>query len=774
MGSSTPAGTRAAQTGADDWFTPGKFAALLGLLIVVCFPQVIFGLETFYFRDYQLFGYPLAFYHREAFWRGEIPLWNPYNDCGLPFLAQWNTLTLYPLSLFYLVFPLPWSLGVFCLGHLFLAGMGMYFLAHRWTGNRLAAAVAGAVFAFNGLTWHSLMWPNDIAALGWMPWVVLAVEGAWCKGGRALVWGALAGAMQMLAGAPEVIALTWVMVGALWLMQFATGAVPRSRMVMRIGVVALLVAGLAAAQLLPFFELLKHSHRDDSYGDSDWAMPATGLANYLVPLLHCIAAHRGVYMQMGQYWTSSYYVGVGVVALGLLAVWRVRERRVWLLGALVVLSLLLALGDHGLIYPLMRRTVPQMGFMRFPIKFVVLATFALPLLAAYGMAWWRALPAQDLPQEGKRLTRLASVLIGLIIIILIFAWKFPESGDDLTMTLFSGVRSAMFLLLMLVCLAFLSIKTKLRSQQIIQTTLIVLLWMDVFTHVPNLSPTVPSRIYQADLMRQYFSSAGRDPRWDADIRLGDARVMQTLESFYKMYWGGLENGMDDAFGRRVTLFNDVNLLDHIPKLDGFYSLYLREPNTIVDDLYESSNDVPHLKDFLGIARVNPPTNALEWVARDTYAPLLTAGQQAYFGDDAHVLRFLFGPSFDGRKMVCLPDEAASSVNPTNHGAVNVLSMNFGTERVEAEVEGARPGMVVVAQSYYPAWHAYVDGQPTRLWRANYAFQALEVPAGRHKVAVVYEDGRFRAGVWISLATLLACAAIWIGGRKNIEAADQTS
>ena len=56
---------------------------------------------------------------RESFWRGEMPLWNPYNNCGLPFLAQWNTLALYPGSLFYLLLPLSWALGVFCLLHLF-------------------------------------------------------------------------------------------------------------------------------------------------------------------------------------------------------------------------------------------------------------------------------------------------------------------------------------------------------------------------------------------------------------------------------------------------------------------------------------------------------------------------------------------------------------------------------------------------------------------------------------------------------------------------------
>ena len=116
---------------ANEWFTPGRFAVLLAALICAAYPEVIAGWGTFFHRDFSIFGYPLAYYHRQSFWRGEIPLWNPLNDCGLPFLAQWDTMTLYPLSLFYLLLPLSWSLGVFCLGHLFLGGMGMYFLSHR-------------------------------------------------------------------------------------------------------------------------------------------------------------------------------------------------------------------------------------------------------------------------------------------------------------------------------------------------------------------------------------------------------------------------------------------------------------------------------------------------------------------------------------------------------------------------------------------------------------------------------------------------------------------
>src|ERR1035441_10962924 len=62
---------------ADDWLTPGRFALLLGLLILAAFPGVLLGGRTFVIRDFGMFGYPLAYFHRQSFWRGELPLWNP-------------------------------------------------------------------------------------------------------------------------------------------------------------------------------------------------------------------------------------------------------------------------------------------------------------------------------------------------------------------------------------------------------------------------------------------------------------------------------------------------------------------------------------------------------------------------------------------------------------------------------------------------------------------------------------------------------------------------
>ncbi|HXG46201.1 MAG TPA: hypothetical protein VNO52_01135, partial [Methylomirabilota bacterium] len=159
-----------------EWFSPLRFGLILVALLFAVFPRVLLGLDSFCYRDYGVLGYPFVFYHREAFWRGEVPLWNPLSNCGAPFLAQWGTMTLYPFSLIYLLLPLPASLTWFCFGHLALGGMGMYCLARRWLGDGFAASVAGTAYVFSGVAFSSLIWPNYQVALGWMPWVVLTVE----------------------------------------------------------------------------------------------------------------------------------------------------------------------------------------------------------------------------------------------------------------------------------------------------------------------------------------------------------------------------------------------------------------------------------------------------------------------------------------------------------------------------------------------------------------------------------------------------------------------
>lgn len=257
----------------EPWLDPRRFTLILAGLILAFFPGLIFGGKSLVFRDFGFFTLPNAYFLRECFWHGELPLWNPLNNCGIPFLAQWNTACLYPLTLIYLLLPLVWGLNFFLLLHLLIAGLGMYWLASQWTHHRVAAAVAGVAFAFNGMSLNSLMWISNLAALAWMPWIILLAEQAWRQGGRHVILAALAGTFQMLAGAPEIIAFTWLIIFVLAGGDWLRGQPRRGRMVGRLFVTMGLISLLSAAQLLPFLDLLAHSERMGSVQTSLWAIP---------------------------------------------------------------------------------------------------------------------------------------------------------------------------------------------------------------------------------------------------------------------------------------------------------------------------------------------------------------------------------------------------------------------------------------------------------------------------------------------------------------------
>ena len=748
--------------GASAWFVPWRFALLLVVLILVSFPEVVVGWRAFFYIDAGSYGYPAAFFDRESFWRGELPLWNPYNNCGIPFLAQWNTMALYPPSLFYLIFPLPWSFDVFCLGHLLLAGMGMYFLARRWTGSPLAAALAGVVFAFNGLSWYSLMWANIIAALGWMPWVILGMERAWREGGRFLPLAALAAGLQLLTGGAEVVIVTWLFLGVLWAAQMFRPEASRMKMVGRLLLAGGLSAGLAAAQLLPFLELLSNSQRSASYGDANFAaLPATGWANYLVPLFHCSLSPQGVpFLATGVPWTGSYYLGVGVVALALLAAFRAGNLRARVLTGLAVFSLLMALGGRGRVYDWVKMLAPFLGLIRFPSKFLLLTTFVLPLLAACGLSRLLAKPPEDGRREWRRTLWIAAGLLGLILAIMWAAVKHPLPADEAGRTARNGVVRILFFALTFGCLALLRRAPGGKAQRLWQTCLILLLWFDVFTHAPDLSPTVASTVLQPDTIRQFF-------KWDQELRPGVSRAMQRSVTLLRMTLGGYGDAELDVNGRRLALYPNINLLDHAARMDGLFPLELKQSIRIRQEMYLGTNQASRLKDFLGISLTGDPTNLVGWTARKSFLPMVTSGQKPVFADDAEAFPALFGAGFEPLREVYLPPEASREVHATNSAKAEISSLAVSNQRVTFEVVADATAMVVVAQTYYRPWHAYVDGRATTLWRANYAFDALEVPAGKHQVNIVYEDRSFWFGCALSLASLSVCCVMcWHLRRKT--------
>ena len=729
---------------AEKLFTPVRFGIFLALLIFAAFPQVLLGLQTFVARDFGFFAYPLAQFQRECFWSGEIPFWNPYNNCGVPFLAQWNTMPLYPPALIYLLLPLAWSLSFFCLLHLWFAGLGMFFLARRWTGNNFAAAFAGVMFAFNGFTLNLLMWPSHMATFSWLPWVVLTGELAWRDGGRKIFLAAIVGALQMLAGGPETIFLTWLIVAALWLQSFIKNDFSRHAMLWRFPLIVILVIALSTAQLLPFLDLVAHAQRATGYTDLRWSMPGRGWANFLVPLAFGSTVTEGIFFQHGQYWTSSYYLGVAGLWLGLLAVFVLRDRRVWLLGAIAMVGFIFALGENTPVYPALRKLLPQLSFITYPIKFISVTVFAAPLLAAFALA--------NLGKIKKQLLLLGAILFLTLVGIIFWTQQSPQPGDDFHLALLNGISRAVFLILAGVVLFVLVRQTESKFSRAAPLVLIVVAWLDVFTHAPTQNPTVPPWIYTPGLSREKLALQPQPA-------LGGSRAMVSPAAANDFVNFAASDPQNNFLAKRLGYCADDNVLDAVPKVDGFFSLTPREADAVLSLFYTTTNaSYPRLEDFLGVSQITAPDQIFRWQSRSNFLPLVTAGQKPVFLDEPTTLSALVQDNFDGQQIVLLPAEAKPLVVVTNQAAAKILSVNFKNHSVDIEVEAAAPVLVVVAQTFFHDWIVTVDGKPTTLLRANMAFQAVQVPAGRHQLHFFYRDRAFEIGAGVAVPAWLICFA----------------
>jgi hypothetical protein len=629
----------------------------------------------------------------------------------------------------------------------------MYFLARRWTGNNFAAAFAGTVFSFNGFTLNLLMWPSHIATFAWLPWVVLAAELAWREGMQKIMLAAFAGAMQMLAGGPETIFLTWLIVSALWLQQFIKNESPRAAMLWRFPLVVALVVSLTAVQLLPFLDLVAHAQRESGFADLRWSMPGRGWVNFLVPMAFGSTRTEGIFFQHGQYWTSSYYLGLGALWLALLALWKNRERRVWLLAVIALAGLILALGENTPVLPALRKLLPQLSFITYPIKYISVVIFAAPLLAAFALA--------NFAKNQKRLLPLGAVLFAFLVAILFWTQHAPLPGDDPHATLLNGFSRAAFLILTGIILFALTREAKSRLLQAAPLLLILTAWADVFTHEPTQNPTVPPWVYQPGLAREKLALTPQPA-------LGGARAMVSPMAANEFLAFAANDPKNNFLTKRLGYCANVNLLDATPKVDGFFSLTPRESYAVLSLFYATTNaSYPRLEAFLGVAHSTAPDEFFHWQSRTNFLPLITAGQKPVFVDDASADLPLQNPDFDSGQMVFLPEQVRALVTITNQTTAKVLNFQFSPQTVDAEVEAAEPSLVVVAQTYYHNWHAEIDGQPAPLLRANLAFQAVQIPAGTHKIHLFYSDRAFEIGAAISGCMWLNCFVSYVAMRRRL-------
>jgi hypothetical protein len=398
--------------------------------------------------------------------------------------------------------------------------------------------------------------------------------------------------------------------------------------------------------------------------------------------------------------------------------------------------------------------------MRYPIKFVLLPTALVPLLAATFLARCATVAPVAWPRLRRCIVGFGIALLAIIGLLIWSAFRFPLRGASALVAARSGATRAAFLMLILGgTVAWRQIRRR-PLDQFAGLALLLLLWLDPLTAGPRPNPSAPRWVYDPDLARNEL-------RLDPPPQVGRARTMlnAVAESFLQV--APMTNAENQVLFARLAINANANLLDHFPKVVGLYSLFLRETGEVLTNLWDAPQPPAGLADFLAVSHINAPGKVIHWEFRPTYLPWVTAGQKPVFAGPTETLRALAAPDFDPRRTVFLPLETRALVTVSNSSPVRISVREFSAHRVQLETEASGPALVVIAQSYYHNWRAYVAGRPTRLLRANHAFQALQIPAGRQQVTLVYEDRAFHCGALISLISGTVWVALCIRERKRL-------
>lgn len=123
-----------------------------------------------------------------------------------------------------------------------------------------------------------------------------------------------------------------------------------------------------------------------------------------------------------------------------------------------------------------------------------------------------------------------------------------------------------------------------------------------------------------------------------------------------------------------------------------------------------------------------------------------------------------GRGFDGRRITVVEGLGPALEGPT--GIVAVSRAGKRPEHRSFAFETERPAVLVVTDSAYPGWRAWVDGEPAPLFRVNGLFRGIAVAAGARRVEMRFEPWTFRAGAALSLGAMVVVVVLIAAGTRT--------
>jgi hypothetical protein len=775
----------------------GDLLAGLGVLAValLLLHEVALEGRVLYFRDVHLVWHSEIAALRRAIGAGSLPVWDDLTGFGQPLLADPGRQALYPPTWLGLLLSPARSYSLFAVSHLVLAGLGVLAVARRFGFSVAAAFLSAAAWTASGPLVSLVSLWHHFAGASWLPWVVWAAERLWSRpgpGGAALL--AVAFGMQVLAGSADMCLVTLAVVAALAAGHLlgAPRKSPRSRTLGWLLLAFGLAAGLTAALWLPALALVRESARSGLPESmrTAWSLhPVVALqAAWPIPWHELpLAPERRAAWQSGREpFLLSVHLGAPVLVLALAALAGPRHPRRFVLAGIAAGATLLAAGPHLPVYGALVRLLPPLETLRYPVKAMVPAAFAVALLAGLGLDAWRDQRSKAALHRATALLLLGAALLGA------GAWAIARAAPDRVAPLLlaptpaqPNVAAALAeasrplapaALLALLAAAFAWARARgaspaltaggvsaaaLAGLVVAHASLNLTAPPSFFAYRPPLLDVLGLGEHQRLFSRDYVRVSREALDRYAVPRTTDARTHEIKRSLNQV--ASLSPPSAARWGLPGSFETDLKGLYAAPLAALVKAARAADGSDAQVRLLRlgAVSRVVALQELPGLALVTTvpalQPEPIRVLAVPDPLPRTYAVGASRVAPDAEALALLQAPGFDVRSEVLLDRGVGRRAGAAFEGASRIVALR--PDRVRLEARLSEPGYVVLVDAYDPGWKASVSGRPAELLRANTAFRAVAVGAGEHAIELVYRPDALRQGVAVSVAALVGLAAL---------------
>lgn len=680
-----------------------------------------------------------------------MPLWNPYEFSGVPFIANASSGIVFPLGMLFFIFPVDLTFGYAFILDFILLGLFTFLFTRSLNIGKTGALAAGVIITFSGtvvsrvLAGHLFILDTFI----WLPLLLYFLERGVQK--KALIYGLYAAfpmGFMFLAGNSQ-IALYAVFFSFLYLclrMLFSSSKKEHFKYYL----IPFLLASvfgvfLSFIQTLPVLEFSKISSRGggvDYVFASSFSLPPKQMLSFIFPFFFGSPIDNSFWGK-GNFWELCGYIGTIPLVFAGFSLLAIKNNYVKIFLILGLFSALFALGSYSFIFPLFYKFIPLFNLFRAPARFLFFYAFSFAVLAGIGIDFVINNRKVFVGKLIKKISIFVFLFSSILTTLFLILWfvnfeNFFEKyvlrysyGINLNHKLlydyaiFSLLIFSIFLLFSSVIL-YLSQNKKRReivSFLILVTVLFELLILN--SQFVAIKPVgdyykIPSEIKYIQKDKSVF----RIYDWDTS-------------SFYLAEREGIEN---------ITGYN--------PTYISYYRDFVWNIGPHSNDRSDSYFQITKLKNYNILKFLN-----VKYVLSKN--EIKNINLKLVFKNDFYVYELL----------KTLPRAYLTNINskenksydlPVNLTAVNRKRINVNEIKLNLNLNEANK--LVLSEIWYPGWITYDNNKEVPI-NKFYIFQSINLEKGKHDIRFIYKPISFEIGKWISVFSLLLLVSLIVINKK---------